>query len=308
MVLVLTSCTNRKSATPEPALRAATLPSGPLRDVAGEWHARSRRADSRIAARRLYQGRGFREAEKAAAEAGARFAVISAGFGILEADSTLPAYALTVTGASDDNVLGRLPEGASGRAWWSEGLRACGAAAGLDPFAKREDLVLLAAGRTYLDMISSEVAELSADARSRLRIFTAARPTDLDPLLQPFVMPYDSRLDGPDSGASGTLSDFSQRALRHFVREVLPDARGADAPHHAASVRRCLAPWRRGARMRGASRTDADLVRLIVDSWSAAGGRSSNMLRLLRGPLGVACEQRRFKRLYAEASASRSCR
>jgi hypothetical protein len=261
-----------------------------------------------VPARQLYQGRGFREAEKAAREANARFAVVSAGFGIVDADTALPPYALTVTGASADNILGRLRGHSTERAWWSDGLRSCGGVRGLDRFTAQEDLILLAAGRAYLDMIALEVADLPARHRSRVRIFTAARSDALDPVLRPFVMPYDARLDGPDSGTAGTLSDFPQRALRHFVRHVLPEASLADAGGHAQSVGQCLSPWRRSARLRGASRSDGELVRAMLDNWSAARGRSSYMLRLLRGPLGLACEQRRFKRLYAEACATRSRR
>lgn len=300
MVVVLTSCTNRKSVTPREPLRAANLPSGTIRDVAAVWKRRSDSAGSRIEARRLYCGRGFREAESAAAEAGAGLFILSAGFGIVRGSAALPSYSLSIAPGADC-ILDRLTGSASAADWWNEGLGSVRADHRLAAVAGPSTPVLLACGGTYLGMIAAEFEALPNEQKRAFRIFTRAPTRTVAAGLRDYLMPYDSRLDGPDSPLRGTLSDFAQRALRDFVRSVLIEAPGASIEDHRERVLSRLSGWRLVARVRGVSRSDEELVAIIRRNRASGAPTRSAMLRFLRDELGVACEQKRFQRLFDTA-------
>jgi hypothetical protein len=296
MPLVITSCTNRKSRSAAAKLCAANLRRGSIDAVASQWAGRVRSAPECEAADSLYQGRSFREAQKAARAAGGRFAVVSAGLGLVPAEARIPAYSLTVVSGAVDNVLEKIVPASSPAAWW-RALRQAGLGRDLADLAAEEP-VWIAAGRGYLEMLADEIKALPADKRRRVRVFTATPPHELPPVFRPLIVPYDERLDGEDSPRPGALSDFAQRALHDFVSEVLPQSGDADADAHAQLVAERLAPWRRPERTRGAFRTDPEIRIAIAQNWQAVGGRSTAMLRLLRHDLGIACEQGRFRRLF----------
>jgi hypothetical protein len=115
-------------------------------------------------------------------------------------------------------------------------------------------------------------------------------------------MPYDARLDGLMSPLRGTVSDFAQRALRDFVCTVLPDQSNGTAEAHRRAVTIRLAGWPAPVRSRGLASTDAELLAAMRRHWTLAGGSSTRMLQLLRSRCGLACEQRRFRRLFADAA------
>lgn len=300
--IVVTACSKGKSVEPDPALRAAALQSGDVASVARRWAQLVASADNRLPARALYQGRAFREAELAARPLAADIYVISAGLGIVSADCAIPSYSLTVV-AGADNILARLePAPSCPSAWWRELRRETGTLSFGDLFGSSSGPILLAGGSSYLSMIAHEFDELGAGELARLRLFTAASRPAIPRLLEPFTMPYDRRLEGLP-GRSGTLSDFAQRALRHFAEVIIPDHPEGSAGDHAAAVDVVLAQAEAPVRRRGTSMSDEAIVALIRTNWHRADGKSAAMLRLLRDSFQVACEQARFKKLFAEARA-----
>lgn len=257
-----------------------------------------------MAARSLYQGRSFREAEKAAEAARARLAVLSAGLGLIDADMRIPAYALTVAAEAADNVLERIDPPAAPAIWWRE-LKRAGLGGDLATLAG-EGLILIAAGRLYLEMLAADLETLPEAVLRRVRLFTGARERELPAIYGGLLMPYDERLDGPDSDRPGTRSDFAQRALHDFAVNVLPSAANASIEEHRAAILKRMAKWRLPQRSRGVSRTDPEITHAIAQNWQIAGGRSSTMLRLLRDDLGIACEQGRFRRLFNSVGEERA--
>jgi hypothetical protein len=153
-------------------------------------------------------------------------------------------------------------------------------------------------------MISSDLASLRAWDRQRLRLFTAAPRNSMPDELRDMAMPYDARLES-FPGRAGTLSDFAQRALRHFVEVILPVSLDGDADAHAALVSATLEGAQPPVRKRGRSVRDDVISALIHANWNQANGKSAAMLRLLRDSFAVACEQNRFKKLFEAARAER---
>lgn len=299
--VIITSCGKRKSLEPSAGLRAAALRPGEAASVARQWAHQIAREAVRLPARSLYQGRGFREAENAAAPLSAKIYVLSAGMGLIPVDLEIPSYALTVADGTD-SILSKLRPSAeaSPGAWWRELSKVTDSLSFDALIGGSKGPVLLAAGSAYLAMIGHELEALDRAKLSRVRLFTAANCKVISLSLQPLVMPYDRRLEALP-GRSGTMSDFAQRALRHFAETVLRDQPLEAAETHAAAVRLALATAKAPVRQRGASMSDDEIVRLICDNWNAVGGKSAAMLRLLRDSFRVACEQKRFKKLFAVA-------
>lgn len=304
--IVITSCGKRKSVEPSAALRAGGLEKGTVAAVAMSWAKHLAKAEARVPARSLYQGRAFREAKIAARPLAAKVYIISAGLGLIADDHAIPAYSLTVANGSD-NILSRF-EGGDSEApslWWQELTRAAGSQSFEQLLGSTPGLVLIAAGGAYLSMIAPELAKLEAQSRSQLRLFTATPIAALPECLRPLVMPYDRRLEALPS-RSGTMADFAQRSLRHFAETIIPAQPNASAAAHRKSVLESLQGQQAPERKRGKSMADAEIVALIGSSWDMARGKSGAMLRLLRDDFRVACEQGRFKRLFAQARAGRA--
>jgi hypothetical protein len=156
---------------------------------------------------------------------------------------------------------------------------------------------------SYLMLIQAELTTLPRAKRSRLRIIGPRRSGDLPEELSAQWLPYDGRLDNPRSGFNGTASDFPQRALRHFVTHIVPNAPRADVATHSMMVRAALGNDPVYTRPRGRSSSDKEVLSQISKLWMRFHGRRHQILRYLRGTLRIACEQSRFKRLadaYAE--------
>lgn len=303
MSIVITSCTNRKRKPTAAGLHIASVDGGSLSAVAAAWGGRLRQSQERYPAGDLYGGRSFQEAASAARAIEAQLLIVSAGLGLIDTETAIPAYGCTVLADAADSVRARIQDDFSLPAWWA-------ALRGMSPFAQplgklvegSGGPILVALSEAYLEMLAPEVAALPAGALARVRIFTRAPKSRIAPDLLPLVMPYDDRLDGPDSSIRGTRSDFASRALGHFAG--LEQA--GSARDDAASVTDAIRNWQMPNKVERIRHDDAALVALMHDHWDAAGGSSSRLLRVFRDDLGVACEQSRFAELARQVRGERS--
>lgn len=286
-------------------MRATALEFGPLEKVAAEWVKCLHGSTERVRANHLYAGRGFVEAVQAASISDANLAIVSAGLGLVDAVSLVPSYALSVAGTSADNVLSRISDDADPSDWWQ-------AISAGSPFSSKlseviaawPGVVIVALSEAYLTMVSDDLLALPEEHAVRLRILTRAPVDRINEALRDRVMPYDDRLDGPDSAVRGTRGDFAARAARHFAQVVVAEMSHGSAEIHSKAVEQALASWRPAPSFERVRHDDDTLLRIISAHWSSAGGQSSKLLRVLRDDLNIACEQGRFvglmKRLRAE--------
>jgi hypothetical protein len=155
---------------------------------------------------------------------------------------------------------------------------------------------------SYRDLVHEDLLSAGNAALRKVRL---VGPLDLEcvaPRLGPLVMPYDDRLNGPDSPLDGTRSDFPQRAARHFLEDACADGLADDPEEDAARVRASLRDltWPEQANRRQLG--DDEIVKVILSSWGRASGQSTKMLRLLRDEERIACEQGRFVQLFKRAA------
>lgn len=296
MTLVISNCSKRKRAPLDPQLHAGALATGSAASVAIAWGKRLRVAHPTTLAKDLYAGRAFHEAAFTANTLGARLAIVSAGLGLVDGAVSVPCYSLTTARRDQDDILAKT--GSSASEWWASlQVQSPFHTASVD---EEEGLILAALSSSYIAMVADEWAQWPAERKARLRLFTKEEPQGVADDLRKAWMPYDDRLDAIGNGHAGTQSDFAQRALRHFATTIFDN--GALEQDRAAVQLSLQGLKAREVPTRTRS-TDDEIQALINAEWDAVDGRSGAMLRRLRDTLGVACEQRRFKRLFGLAAA-----
>nr|WP_068308276.1 hypothetical protein [Bradyrhizobium sp. CCH5-A9] len=275
-----------------------------LTGVAADWGSRLRKADEHFPAAEIYGGRGFQEAATAAALLGARLMIVSAGLGLIDASTRVPPYACTILHDTPDGVAGRVSDGFTAPGWWA-------ALANASPFSltlrsvaeSQEGLILAALSDAYIDMISEDLLALPHATLERFRLFTRASVERVPEGMRAFMMPYDDRLDGPDSEIRGTLSDFASRAVHHFAKAIAFARDGRSACEHAAAVSASLDGWRLPTKVKRVRFDDSALLDLMRSHWDDPRGCS---LRRIRDEFNVACEQGRFRVLSDVVRAERA--
>ncbi|KQY25922.1 DUF6884 domain-containing protein [Rhizobium sp. Root483D2] len=296
MPVILTACTQRKRVAPNPFLCARDLPIGTLGHVAQSWMAKVATVEAMAPAKDIYCGRSFVEAKKAADAAQAELHIVSAGLGLIRSQQEIPSYNLTVSKGSPDCVLDKLQDHGDAD-WWA----ALGGHKMLnDLLGRSSGLIMIALPSSYLRMVAPALQGISDALCERIRIVGGRDVPNLNPRLESVRLPYDDRLDGPQSTLPGTWSDFASRAVRHFVENILAAAPLARAKEHAELVEIALSGWDRPLSKSGTRMSDSDLKLIVRDHWSRADGRATRLLRILRDELNIACEQKRFSRLTSE--------
>ncbi len=307
LATVITTCTNRKRKPVCVGLHAGELERGDLARVASEWGSRVSEAAPTYPAGSLYGGRSFRDSSVAAEKARADLLIVSAGLGLVRASARIPSYACTVLNGAHDSIAARVTGPFSKSSWWTELHKVSPFASKLTELIEgRGGLILAALSDGYIEMMLQEFIGLPEERRAVLRLFTRTPVERIPEQLRPFLMPYDDRLEGPNSPIRGTRSDFAARALRHFVEVVMPASPDASAKLHAQAVRDTLECWSYPRPIERERLSDDEITRLLHEHWESACGSSSRLLRHFRDQLNIACEQGRFALLARKVKAERA--
>lgn len=307
--LIITACTDRKRHVAPICLQARSLPTGTLDQVSCDWTQRVTRAKPSDIAQDLYCGRAFREALVATDRLDGELWIVSAGLGLIPSTHEVPSYNLTTTPRSANSVRSKIIDNSwCAGTWWKALTHEYAGSQTLNELFRKNPnkKVLIAVSKPYAELIRDELEALPDRHLCRLRLFGLRLRSVLSARLHACVMPYERRLDGPDSPIPGTLSDFAQRALRHFAEFVEGGEVGqAGLSDDAARVAQILGSWRLPHATRRMQKSDQAIYDLIETLWDQLAGRSGRMLRHLRDELNIACEQGRFRRLFHEVGKSR---
>lgn len=291
---IVVPCASRKRVAPHASARALSLSRAHQSTLEDAWIQRLAALPREMPAKQLYMGRGFALGASAAVSSGARFYVISAGLGLVDAEIPVPSYGMTVGAHGADAIRSRSIETFDPQRWWTA-LRASAFSIDWSEAFTGEGPVLIALTRPYAEMVVGDLVALPETHRARLRLFGLALPGILPPELIRCAMPYDERLDRI---LRGTRTDFAQRALSHFARNVA----SVDVERDREAVFALLKRHRHPERVERPRMADADIVASIARHLATSTG-IGRLLRKLRDDDGVACEQKRFTRLYHEAVA-----
>lgn len=244
----------------------------------------------------LYGGRSFKDATWSALTSDLPHFVVSAGLGLVGPDEKIPAYALTTAGPTDENVLTKCPIGTLPADWWRTAFPDNVLAESIE---KANGRIFVALPSVYLEMIHDNLLALTTSSRGKVRILTGAGQKLRGSRLSEYILPYDARLDGPDSPLPGTKSDFANRALRHFIT-LVGDLPVKDFPEDRVLVERSLASMKFPILPKRERKPDSVIKELLIASWALLKGNRQQLLRHLRDRLLISCEQSRFTRIARE--------
>ncbi|MEQ1934119.1 MAG: hypothetical protein ABL962_09600 [Fimbriimonadaceae bacterium] len=277
--------------------------------MAREWKRRLGDASSRVLAGNLYQGRAFLEAKEAARLAQSPLQIISAGLGLISAVDEIPSYSLTISEGHADSISRRVREAEDFKTcqWWTA-LRSAGVrrrSLADEVASSRNGLFVLALSPVYLGLVMKDLLDLSSNNLERLRIIGPRKETDLPEELRHVYVPYDSRLDGKKSPHRGTESDFPQRAGRHFVELLLRNPRTTTLKGQLKAFENELRDWPHKEVISRMRMPEGELRKIVKRVWRDVDGRPAAGLRRLRDEFEIACEQKRFYRMFEEISAAK---
>jgi hypothetical protein len=320
MANLLTNCTARKRASPLEGLTASSLGESKaatlgIADLVDEWIARinqHRQKPQNSEARHLYAGGAFSHALEAHNAAGGMLFVASAGLGLLNGSEKVPAYGLSITGNSTENILNLIPEARADQ-WWKILCQKTPYEKPLDSVfeANSETCTIFSLSRPYLSMLSNDIFGLPRNLKSRVRIVTRSPVHAIDERIREYVMPYDECIDADPFDISlgrtipGTRGDAAQRAAAHFARNVLKNAPLGDLKSHKECVADLIKDWRKPLILRREQKTDDEIKACLSALWDQYVTSPSRLLRVLRDEKNIACEQGRFSRLIADLKRDR---
>lgn len=283
---ILVTCTDRKVAVPDPTRMVRNLPPGSIEQRAETWAAALTSSPDRTPLSRLYQGETWTQVSHlvdAASAVGydARVVVASAGLGLRSWDHMAPAYAATFAPGHEDSVGTTTDQS---RDWWA----AIGAVApGTAPVLGGPMMWVLS--QSYGRVIAAD-------------LLAHSNPTDLlvfggsDDVPASVRIPANKALRRPLGGTATSLN------LKTAIRWL--KLSGTDGAF-ATSTRERWNSWVARTEHRESydrqRMTDAAVVDFVQALRRSDPYLSkTRALRLLR-QAGLACEQRRFGVLFAQA-------
>jgi hypothetical protein len=274
-------------------LTASSLPFGEQAEVAAEWLDRLNGAKPACLAEDLYCGSAFRIAHDVARGVDAPIFIVSAGLGLVAGRTRIPAYDLTLSTRENQSISKRMSNGFNRDLWWESVVGSAFSTTWAEVFAG-DGLVLMAVSQGYAQLIAGGLEAVPRTQQRRLRLFGLGIEKALPGALIPQIMPYDERLD---TVAPGTKTNFAARAMHHFCGT---NHEMQDVDSDRAFVDRSLAKHRAPLVVHRPRVDDEQLIKRIGQHLRTTSG-IQRILRRVRDEDRIACEQRRFTRLYHAA-------
>lgn len=285
---IVVTCTNRKSVPPLPDRQVRNLPHASVETRVAAWNDIMVRTSDTRPLRQLYCGEAWHQVGRLEAAARAKslepdIYVVSAGLGLRKVDSAAPSYAATFTRGHADSVgVDRIES----RTWWSQISRSSSAACFDEALAGPTLLVL---SEVYASAMLSDLKRL--EPRDDVVLF-GGTPR----LLENQRFDSNLKLRRHLGGTAGSLN--GRMAIAWLEQQERVDMRASATRRH----------WETWAHEVGVITTydrriidDASLQTWIQSARRARPELSKTAaLRMLRDS-GVACEQRRFGELFAQA-------
>ncbi len=296
---VVVPCSARKREPSNANLRARELPIGSMEEVGNNWLGRVRASASatRYPAAELYCGSGFRRAHLSVSQTAASLFVISAGMGLVGEDAHIPPYDITLHSDSESSVPSLVNAEFDPSEWWHV-VQGGPYAADMHRLAAGQGRIVIALSRPYALLIGASLAELPVAVRQRLRILGLGIKPSLPAALHPQLINYDERLDVV---IRGTKLDAWSRALSHFIG-LLSETPIASVREDQKAVNDSLEHVETPAMIQR-SRVSDDVLIGHIRTMLDEGFTATSALKQLRRVKRIACQERRFRRLFEEQAA-----
>lgn len=285
----ITHCSAQKSAPSEVSLNGTVMSQSNLE---ASWLSQINKKTGSLAASNLYKGRGFQTLLKKL-WGGHSLYVVSAGLGLVNIKEEIPSYDCTISSGHKSSLDNNCSDKPNLTEWWraiSTGQFSSGL---ISELKEKPDFILISLTLKYLKMVEEDLRKTDI-----VKIIFTGPSNKINDLGQNVIRaPYANPLDGPDSPIRGTKSDFAQRCHSDFLERLRMHN---DLDISLASVEQDMTQWRRPKEINNQKFNDAEILRLIIgnkDKYNSVG----KLHKYFRHELKVACEQKRFTKLYRQA-------
>lgn len=299
---IVVTCSNRKLRPVPGDLRMQRIRQRSVERRFDAWIDRLTTSEApAVPADQLYGGEHWQIARtlgQRAAHGGhpARVWVCSAGYGLVPLTAPLRPYAATFAFGQADSVAATTP---SARDWWDRHTSWAGPGASPTPrsltalaaHAPRAALLLVMSG-PYLRACGQDILAAADQLRHPDQLSVISAGSSVPRELREFVLPADGRLQGVLGGSMQALNVRIAAHLLETHRAPLQRTALADSVSVLSEGRSRPAPLHR------TPLSDEQVRAFITEHWTEKTTHT-RLLRQLRDS-GLACEQQRFARLFAD--------
>lgn len=303
----IASCSDRKTDKASRTLMVRNL-TGDLETRASIWIRTLDEDDCsrRIPARHLYMGEHWKCASEVADATGVTPYVASAGYGLIGFDDHIKPYAATFAPGHADSVA-RDPGRTSDEAaeWWSRlstRPRAEGVPGNISELAKADPSspLIVAIGGSYAGAIERDLLDAAAHLNDSRNLFLVSTGYTRR-ALEPFQLPVDARMQ---QVLGGTLMALNVRIAAELIRSDSEHGWDPEAARrHLQSLCDAQPPF---PVFRREPTSDAAIVAFIERALDHDPSLTRSVLLRAFRDSGMACEQKRFGRLFVNAKERHS--
>jgi len=221
--------------------------------------------------------------------------VISAGLGLLSVDQSIPNYSATFVNNDLDSVASNHLEKTD---WWNLLVEWRRASTGIGcitdlALANPKSVLMVAVSSSYFSVIKDDLVSARAALASPDQLLVISAGTRPVRALGTSLLPIDARFENLVGGARSTLN---ARMLRRIIEENRQGRiRASQISEYLSAIATTLDSPRSFERRPLADKQIATFIR--KQSRSVPRSSASALLRILRDQ-GLACEQKRFHRIY----------
>ncbi len=259
--------------------------------VTQNWLSKVNSSDSYSEALSLYKGRGFKLLLSQAKGIHPIY-VVSAGLGLIKSESQIPSYDCTIASGLNSS-LNRFCEAKPDLTEWWQSLQKNKFSVGsIHQAAKGFDCILVSLTSPYLKMVTEDLKRVGC----KIVLFTGPG-NNLDFCGANLTRaPYTDVFDGPDGLERGTKSNFAQRCHADFIKRL---HRLNNIKLALASVSTDMNKWAPTKKLNNQRLSDERISSLISQHKKQFKAINA-MHKFFRHELNVACEQKRFSKLYKQ--------
>ena len=271
--------------------------SGSLLQRFGWWRRAIDCQQSMAPARECYAGGSWSQivAAESVLKGQCELWIVSAGLGLLPADLKIPNYSATFGSNDPDSVAS--DRAGRGDWWdllvkWGREKRGIGSISDLAR-ANPKATILMAVSSTYLEVVKNDLISAQKALASRDNLMVISAGTRPVPELGTSHLPINARFEHLVGGARTSLNS---RMLRHIVEKH--GYSSLTATNIAADMELTAKTLAEPKSFDRSRLTDKEVSKFIRDHIKRVSSPSASaLLRLLRDS-GLACEQKRFGRIF----------
>ena len=287
-IISITHCSAKKSI--KPTIVPQNIYNN-MNDFFIEWNGLLDKENNIITAELLYDGRGIKELFKSNFDH--ELYIISAGLGLIHKKDPIPSYSLTVSKDTEVSINNFIKEGFDSSAWWNLVVQTKYSRPSIEEITYGSDVVLISLTSPYLIMLSEEIKKIN----STVILFTGNQSILSKLGMSHLSSPYTDSFDGPNSLNKGAKVDFAQRIHSDFIRRY---KKYSSIEEVTSSIKRDMLNWKKPKILHNQKKSNDEILNKILENIKNFNSASS-LRRHFRHNLNIACEEKRFLKLYNNA-------